>query len=230
MSLLIVGSIALDSVETPTEKVEDAVGGSTVYGAYAASLFTKPSIVGVVGKDFPKKEIALLQRKGIDTRGLQVVDDGRTFRWGGRYFENINHRETLFTELNVFEHFAPRLPTAYRRIPNVFLANIDPDLQLDVLEQVQKPRLVVCDTMNLWIDIKRPSLNRLLKKIDVLLLNDEEALMLTDTLSLARAAREILRSGVKRLIIKKGEHGCMMFGPEGIFMAPALPLDHVKDP
>jgi len=230
VSLLIVGSIALDTVETPFGKVRDAVGGSAVYAAYAASLFTRPAIVGVVGDDFPRREVSSLRQKGIDTEGLQRVKGGKTFRWGGRYLEDINQRQTLFTELNVFEAFQPDLPGSYRRIRNVFLANIDPDLQLDVLAQVRKPRLVVCDTMNLWIDGKRPSLLKLLKKTDVLLLNDEEARMLGQTSSMTRAAAAIARMGPERVLIKKGEHGCLMFGPEGLFAAPALALAKVKDP
>jgi len=242
MSLLIVGSVALDSVESRAGRVTDVVGGSAVYASYAASLFTRPAIVGVVGDDFPATEVTNLKRRGIDTEGLERVSGGKTFRWGGRYAEDMNQRETLFTELNVFETFQPRLSPSHRRIRDVFLANIDPDLQLDVLRQVRNPRLVVCDTMNLWINAKRPSLLKLLKrtdpvrKIDILLLNDEEARMLGDAASLAQAARSIARLGVARrteplrIIIKKGEHGCMMFGPEGVFAAPALPVANVKDP
>ena len=163
-NLLIVGSVALDSVETPAGKVDDAIGGSGTFASYAAAPFSKPAVVAVVGDDFPKREIASLARRGIDVSGIERVAGGKTFRWGGRYFDDINQRETLFTELNVFESFQPKLPAAYQRIKNVFLANIDPDLQLEVLKQVAKPRLVVCDTMNLWIDIKRPSLEKLLKK------------------------------------------------------------------
>lgn len=230
MSLLIVGSLALDSVETPFGNVEDAIGGSAVFASYAAALFTRPAIVGVVGGDFPQSEVAALKRKGIGTEGLHWIEDGKTFRWGGRYSADINHRETLFTELNVFSDFAPELPDSYRAIRNVFLANIDPDLQIDVLSQAHKHRLVVCDTMNLWIDTKRSTLHKLLGKIDVLMINDEEARMLGESPALTIAARRIMRRGVSRLIIKKGEHGCMMFGPEGIFAAPALPLEKVKDP
>jgi sugar/nucleoside kinase (ribokinase family) len=255
MSLLIVGSVALDSIESHAGRVKDVVGGSAVYASYAASLFTRPAIVGVVGDDFPQTEVTSLKRKGIDTQGLERVPGGKTFRWGGRYAEDMIQRETLFTELNVFETFQPTLSPSYRSIRDVFLANIDPDLQLDVLRQVRNPRLVVCDTMNLWIDTKRPSLLKLLKrtdpvrKIDALLLNDEEARMLGDAASLAAAARSIARLGVSRrtaparrgdarlhrteplrIIIKKGEHGCMMFGPEGVFAAPALPLAKAKDP
>lgn len=230
MKLLMVGSIALDTVETPHGKVADAVGGSAVYGAYAAACFTKPSIVGVVGEDFPKREVKSLQGRGVNTDGLMLVNGGKTFRWGGRYMEDMNQRETLFTHLNVFADFAPVLPDSYCDIRDIFLANIDPDLQLDVLRQARRPRLVVCDTMNLWINIKQGALKKLLKKINVLLLNDEEARMLADTTSLVRAANEIRRGGVERVIIKKGEHGAMMFGPEGVFSLPALPLPSVKDP
>jgi sugar/nucleoside kinase (ribokinase family) len=228
--LLIVGSIALDSVQTPFGSAEGAVGGSAVYASYAASLFSNPAVVGVVGDDFPKREVTHMRGKGIDTEGIETVKGGKTFSWGGKYFEDINQRETLFTHLNVFEKFAPKLPDSYRSIRDVFLANIDPDLQLDVLRQARKPRLVVCDTMNLWINIKRDSLLKLLKQIHVLLLNDEEARMLGDTTSLVKAADTIRRRGVERLLIKKGEHGCLMFGPEGVFSAPALALPVVKDP
>ena len=230
MSLLIVGSVALDSVETPHGAAENAVGGSAVYGAYAAAMSTKTSVVGVIGKDFPQREVRAMESRGVDTEGLERVADGDTFRWGGRYLADMNQRETLFTELNVFSEFQPKLPTSYKRITNVFLANIDPDLQLDVLSQVQAPRLVVCDTMNLWIDIKRKSLVKLLKKIDCLLLNDEEACMLADTTSLPAAAHALRRMGIPRVIVKKGEHGCLMFSKEGTFACPALALPKVKDP
>ena len=222
MKLLMVGSIALDTVETPFGKVEDAVGGSVVYGAYAAACFTPPSIVGVVGEDFPTREVRSLKSRGVDTEGVIRIDGGKTFRWGGRYFDDMNQRETLFTHLNVFASFAPVLPEPYCEIRDIFLANIDPDLQMDVLRQARRPRLVVCDTMNLWINIKRASLQKLLKKIDVLLLNDEEARMLADTTSLVKAANEIRRSGVERVIIKKGEHGAMMFRPRRRFQ-PSRP-------
>jgi sugar/nucleoside kinase (ribokinase family) len=230
MNLLIVGSIALDSVITPFGETKDAIGGSAMYASYAAAHFTSPHIVGVVGEDFPNSEIQTLHRKGINTDGLRFVRGGKTFRWGGRYFDDINRRETLFTDLNVFSDFAPELPPSYRNIPNVFLANIDPDLQLNVLSQIKKPRLVVCDTMNLWIEVKHASLRKLFRKIDVLMINDEEARMLTGTTSLTKAARRLKREGIQRIIIKKGEHGALMFGPEGVFSAPALPLHAVKDP
>jgi sugar/nucleoside kinase (ribokinase family) len=230
MSLLIVGSIALDTLKTPHGDVNDAIGGSTVYAAYAAAHFTKTSIVGVVGGDFPKRELGELEKRGVDTKGVETVSGGQTFRWGGKYFDDMNRRETLFTELGVFAEFSPKIPESYKKIQTVFLANIDPDLQLDVLSQVGKPRLVVCDTMNLWIDIKRQSLQKLLKKIDALLLNDEEALMLSEEKSLVEAANKLRKGGIERVIVKKGEHGSIMFGPEGVFALPALPLSKVKDP
>ncbi len=231
MSLLIVGSIALDSVETPDgEKARDAVGGSAVYGAYAASLFTKTSLVGVVGSDFPKREMTNLEKKGADLDGVEIIEDGKTFRWGGRYLQDMNQRETLFTELGVFETFQPKLTVHQKNMKNIFLANIDPDLQHEVLDQIKEPRFVVADTMNLWIDIKHKSLLKLLKRIDVLLLNDEEAMMLADTLSVPTAAEKLQKMGLKRVLIKKGEHGCMMYGPEGVFSSPALPLTKLKDP
>lgn len=230
MSLLIVGSVAFDDVETIYGKAERVVGGSATFGSYAASLFTDTSLVAVVGKDFPQRELNMMQKRGADIEGIQVIPDGETFHWSGRYNEDFSSRETLFTKLNVFEDFSPALPTAYRRIPRLFLANIDPELQLDVLGQAHNPELVVCDTMNLWIEIRRKALEKLLKKIDVLLLNDEEALMLADATSLADAAYRLRRKGIARLIIKKGEHGCLMFGPEGCFAAPALPLRKFKDP
>ncbi|MFW5870233.1 MAG: PfkB family carbohydrate kinase [Candidatus Sumerlaeota bacterium] len=231
MSLLIIGSIALDTVETPDgDKAENAIGGSAVYGAYAASLFTKPSIVGVVGDDFPTREMTSMKKHNIDLEGVEQVPKGRTFNWGGRYFDDMNQRETLFTELGVFENFQPKLPEKYKKIRNVFLANIDPDLQHEVLEQISDPRFVVVDTMNLWIDIKHRSLLKLLKKIDVLLLNDEEAMLLADTTSVPRAAEKLQKMGLERVLIKKGEHGCVMHGPEGVFSSPALPLTNLKDP
>lgn len=230
MALLMVGSVGLDTVITPAAKVDDAVGGSLVYGAYAASLFTNPALVGVVGEDFPAKEMQCLRAKGVDTEGIVQVAGGKTFRWGGRYLDDMNQRETLFTDLNVFAEFAPQLPKKHQKFRDIFLANIDPELQLDVLRQARNPRLVVCDTMNLWINTKRASLEKLLKKIHVLLLNDEEARLFSGSSSLIGAAAIIRRRGVERVIIKKGEHGAMMFGPEGAFALPALPLSRVKDP
>ena len=171
----------------------------------------------MVGDDFPKSEVSALSRRGIGTEGLERVAGGKTFRWGGRYLPGMNERETLFTDLNVFEHFAPKLPEEYRDIHNVFLGNIDPDLQLEVLNQVRAPRFVACDTMNLWINIKQESLLK-------------EARMLAETESLAEAGRSLCRMGLERVLIKKGEHGCLMFGPEGVFAAPALLLPKVVDP
>ena len=230
MGLLMVGSVGLDTVITPAGRIDDAVGGSLVYGAYAASLFTAPALVGVVGEDFAPRELQSLRARGIDTEGIIRVAGGRTFRWGGRYLDDMNQRETLFTDLNVFADFAPHLPEKYQNFRDIFLANIDPDLQLDVLRQARQPRLVVCDTMNLWINTKRASLEKLLKKIHVLLLNDEEARLFSGSSSLVGAAASIRKRGVERVIIKKGEHGAMFFGEYETYVLPAFPTDRVVDP
>lgn len=230
MSILMVGSVALDTVESPCGKVEDGLGGSAVYASLAAAQLAPVEIVAVVGDDFPKRHIKLLKTRGIGVQGLEVVKGGKTFRWGGRYFTDINQRETLFTELNVFEEFAPKIPGPVAGLPYVFLANIDPELQLQVLSQCRKPKFVMLDTMNLWIDIRREALAEAIRRVDVLLMNDEEARMFADTISLEKAARKILSYGLKRVIIKKGEHGSMMFAKNGFFSAPGLPLSRVVDP
>ncbi len=230
MSILMVGSVALDSVESPCGKVEDGLGGSAVYGALAASYLAPVEIVAVVGDDFPKRHIKLLKSKKIGVQGLEVVKGGKTFRWGGRYFTDINQRETLFTQLNVFEEFSPKIPAPVANLPYVFLANIDPVLKLEVLNQCRKSRLVVLDTMNLWIDIRREALEEAMRRVDIMMMNDEEARMFADCLSLEKAAKYILKFGVKRVIIKKGEHGSMMFSKNGFFSAPGLPLSRVVDP
>ncbi len=230
MSILMVGSVALDTVETPCGKVEDGLGGSAVHASLAASHLAPVEVVGVVGSDFPKRHIKLLEKAGIGTQGLEIVKGGCTFRWGGRYFTDINQRETLFTELGCFETFRPKVPPTLARLPYVFLANIDPVLQLQVLDQCKKPKLVMLDTMNLWIDIRREALIETLRRVDVVLLNDEEARQLADVISLEKAAKIILNYGVKRVIIKKGEHGAIMFSSKGFFAAPGLPLGRVVDP
>lgn len=230
MSILMVGSVALDSVESPCGNLDDGLGGSAVYAALAASMLAPVEIVGVVGNDFPRRHIKLLEKHGIGIEGLEIVKTGKTFRWGGRYLSDINLRETLFTELNVFETFAPKIPPALAKLPFVFLANIDPVLQLQVLEQCRRPRLAMLDTMNLWIDIRREALEEALRKVDIVLMNDEEARMFADVLSLERAAKIILSYGPKRVIIKKGEHGSMLFSKKGFFSAPGLPLSRVVDP
>jgi len=230
MSILMVGSVALDSVQTPHGSAHEALGGSAVYASLSARQFAPVELVGVVGQDFPKEHIRLLRRHGIGLDGLEIVNGGRTFRWGGKYLDNINQRETLFTELGVFENFRPRVPARAAQLPYVFLANIDPQLQLRVLDQCRKPRLVLLDTMNLWIDIRRAALEEALRRVDIILMNEEEALQFAAATSIERAAKALLGFGCKRAIIKKGEHGCLMFSKNGFFAAPALPLPEVVDP
>lgn len=230
MTVLVVGSVALDSVETPFGKVENVLGGSAIYSSLAASLYTQVNLVGVVGGDFSKEHICMLQDRGVDTRGLQVVEEGRTFRWSGRYDYDLNVTETIETQLNVFADFHPDLPRGFERSDLVFLANIDPDLQYEVLSQVKGARLTMMDTMNYWIQGKRESLLRTIKAIDVLTINEAEARMLAGTGSLLTAAKEILRLGPKALIIKKGEYGAAIFADSFYFVAPAYPLEEVRDP
>lgn len=229
MSILVVGSVALDTVKTPFGERKDALGGSATYFSYAASFFTTVRLVGVVGKDFPKEHVELLKSRKIDTAGLEV-GNGKTFRWSGKYEFDLNEAQTLDTKLNVFEAFRPKIPDAYKKTPYVFLANINPELQLQVLEQVAKPKLVACDTMNLWIKTKKPALLRLLSKVDILILNDGEARMLTEMPSLVKAAREIASYGPKYVVIKKGEHGSLLLHDGKYFVAPAFPLEEVFDP
>jgi len=229
VSILVVGSVALDSVETPVKRVEDALGGAAVYFSMAARHFSEVRLVGTVGDDFPKRHIRALREAGVNLEGLSQ-ERGSTFRWAGRYHLDMNRRDTLKTELGVFADFKPKIPGAWRDTPFVFLANIDPDLQFDVLRQVKRPRLVACDTMNFWIEGKPKSLARLLKRVDVLTINDEEARMLGGQASLSRSARAVRAMGPRYLIVKRGEYGALLFSGEGVFSAPALLLDNVKDP
>jgi len=230
MPLLVVGSIALDSVETPSQRRENVLGGSAVYFSYAASYFCGVRVVGVVGEDFPPEHSALLAGRGIDTSGLHVVPGAKTFRWSGKYLPNMNDRETLEVHLNVFEHFDPVLPEAYRRCRYLFLANGSPGVQLKVLNQVVKPALVVADTMDLWIHTQRDELMALLKRLDGLVLNDSEARLLTGDENLVRAGRAVQRMGPKFVVIKKGEHGAMFFSDHQTFVLPAYPTPEVVDP
>ena len=227
--LLIVGSIALDNVKTPSGEVESALGGAAVYSSVAASYFTSPKLVGVVGADFPETHVEFLSSRGIDLTGMQFMP-GETFRWSGVYEGDLNQARTLETKLNVFQDFQPEIPDAHRSAKYVYLANIDPDLQLQVLDQVNSPKLSVCDTMNFWIDSKRDALVELLKRVDVVILNDAEARQLCDTHSLIKAGREIRKMGPSVVIIKKGEHGAIMISEDGFFAAPSYPLEEVKDP
>ena len=231
MSLLIVGSLGLDTVETPFDKVDNALGGSATYISLAASYFSSPvNMVGVVGSDFPKKYIDLMEEHGVDLEGLQIVEGGKTFRWGGKYHYDLNVRDTLFTELNVFEKFDPKIPDNYKKARYVCLGNIDPVLQSRVLDQLDKPQFVVCDTMNYWINGMKDELLKLLKRVNVLIINDSEARLLSKEPNLIRAAKMIRQMGPEILIIKKGEHGAMLFTNETIFSAPAYPMESIFDP
>lgn len=229
-SIVVVGSVAFDNVATPAGKRVDSLGGSATYFSYSASFFSPVKLVAVVGEDFDQKYVDMLEQKGVDTAGLVRKQGGKTFRWAGTYEENLNEAQTLETELNVFADFKPDLPASYRTTPFVFLANIDPDLQLEVLEQVEKPQLVACDTMNLWINIKQDSLLKLLRKIDLLILNDGEAKLLTGESNMIKAGKLILEDVAGSVIIKKGEHGSMLFSREGMFMLPCYPIEEVIDP
>lgn len=231
MSLLIVGSLAYDSIETPYEKVEDALGGSSSYISLASSYFTKPiEIVGVVGDDFKSEHLQLFKDKNIGLEGVQIIEGGKTFRWGGKYHHDFNQRDTIYTDLNVFADFNPVIPESCKESEYVMLGNIDPTLQLSVLDQVRNSKFVVCDTMNLWIDIKKDDLLKVLKRIDVIIVNDSEAKLLTSEPNLIKAAKLIKEMGPKIVIIKKGEHGALLFAEDKIFSAPALPMEVVFDP
>ncbi|MEI6034709.1 MAG: PfkB family carbohydrate kinase [Verrucomicrobiae bacterium] len=230
MSVLIVGSIALDDIKTPAAEHPNLLGGSASYGAVAASYFSPVNLVGIVGEDFPKEHIELLRSRRIDLEGLQIVP-GKTFRWSGEYLQDMNSRVTRSVELNVFEHFTPTLPASYKAAPFILLANIAPDLQHHVLDQVAKPRFVIADTMDLWINIAKDSLVRLIGRVDMLILNDGEARQLTGETNLVKAAKAIIALGPKYVAIKKGEHGCLLFGAPGeFFSCPAFPLEDILDP
>ncbi len=229
MSLLVVGSVALDSVKTPFGEADEVLGGSATYFSTAASYFTPVKLVAVVGEDFPKAHLEFLKERGIDFEGLEHRP-GRTFRWKGEYGYQLNEAKTLDTQLNVFESFHPQLPPAYRDASFVFLANIDPELQLDVLKQVKRPKLVACDTMNFWIEGKRDALVKTLGEVDILIINDGEARELAREVNLVKVAKKILSFGPKTLIIKRGEYGALMFNNKTTFSAPAYPLENVFDP
>ncbi len=228
VDVVIVGSVALDTVKTPFGNVEDVLGGAATFAGFAASFFAKPGIVAVVGNDFPQQHLELLKSRGIDLKGMKV--EGSTFRWEGYYEYDMNEAKTVKTELGSFAGFKPQLPQDYKDAEYVFLANIDPSLQLEVLEQVNSPKLTVMDTMNYWIQNKREKLMEVIKKVDVLLLNDSEARQLFSTPNLVRAANEALKLGPEYVIIKKGEHGALMFSGSTHFSAPGYPLENVKDP
>ncbi len=230
MSLCVVGSVALDSVETPTEKRDNILGGSAVYFSYAASFFTPVLLSSVVGDDWPAENTAMLQARGIDTTGLQVVCGGKTFRWRGKYLRNMNDRETLELHLNVLQSFDPVLPENYRNAQFLFLANGSPVLQMKALDQCKKPLLVVADTMDYYIRTEPADLQRLFRRIDGLVINDSEAKLLTGDDNLVRAGRAICDMGPKFVVVKKGEHGAMFFGPGETCVLPAYPTHVVVDP
>ena len=228
-TVLVVGSVALDSVETPFGRADDVLGGSGTFFASSASHFAPVQLVGVVGDDYPVDKLQPLTERGVDLSGLEQTE-GSSFRWRGRYRHDLNSAETLETHLGVFSNFRPKIPEQFRRAPFVFLANIDPRLQLQVLDQVEKPKLVACDTMNFWIESRRPDLVELLGRVDLITLNDGEARQLTEKANLVHAARWIMDKGPRYVVIKKGEHGAFMFTRDSIFFAPAYPLESVFDP
>ncbi|MEW6701683.1 MAG: PfkB family carbohydrate kinase [Bacteroidota bacterium] len=231
MGLLIVGSIGLDNIETPFDKVENALGGSTTYISLAANYFTGPiEIVGVVGDDFPEKHLRMLEDHNIDLEGLQIVEGAKTFRWGCRYHYDLNVRDSLFTELNVFEKFNPVIPDKSKKSSFIILGNIAPQLQSSVLDQLEKPKFVVCDTMNFWIERSKEELVKVLKRVNVLIINDSEARLLSNEPNLIKAAHIISKMGPEYLIIKKGEHGALLFSNNTIFSAPAYPMENIFDP
>jgi len=227
--LVVVGSVALDTVETPRGRRERILGGSASFFSTAASYFTRPQLVAVVGADFPEEHVEFLRGRGVDLSGLER-SEGRTFFWEGRYSKDLASRTTLDTQLNVFADFRPRLPEAYRGAEFLFLGNIHPALQLEVLEQVRRPRLVAMDTMNLWIETQRDELRRVLERIDLLVINDEEARQLADRHNLPQAARAIHDMGPRAVIVKRGDSGALLFHEHGVFAAPAYPIEEVIDP
>ena len=230
MTVLVVGSVALDSVETPFGKADNVLGGSGTFFSASASHLAPVQLVGVIGNDFPIDALKeALGSRPVDLSGLEQAD-GASFRWRGRYRHDLNMAETLETHLGVFSSFHPKIPEKFRKAPFVFLGNIDPRLQLDVLTQVDKPKLVACDTMNFWIESRRPDLLKLLSHVDLITLNDAEARQLTEEFNLVKAARWIMKRGPKHVVIKKGEHGAFMFTEGSIFYAPAYPLEAVFDP
>jgi sugar/nucleoside kinase (ribokinase family) len=232
MSLLFIGTVALDSMESPFGKVDRVPGGSALYGSLAASYFSKEvKLVAVVGGDFPKKEVKMMQDHHIDTEGLQIKDSEKSFYWAGKYHENMNSRDTLVTDLNVLADFDPIIPESYQDCEYLMLGNLTPQIQKKVIERlVRRPKLIVMDTMNYWMNNELESLIETIQLVDVLTINEEEARQLSGEYSLAKAAKKILAMGPKYLVIKKGEHGALLFSPDEVFFAPGLPLEEVIDP
>lgn len=229
MSIVVIGSVAFDTVETPFGKAEGVLGGSATYFSTSASFFTDVKLVAVVGEDFPEEHLAFLRERRIDLTGLSSAA-GATFRWSGRYGYDLNEAHTLDTQLNVFASFRPQLPAGFEDAEYLFLANIDPDLQMDVLRQVRRPRLIACDTMNFWISGKREALLKTLKSVDTLVINEGETRQLAGEANLVKAARSVLGMGPKTLVVKRGEYGVLMFTEHSVFAAPAYPLEEVFDP
>ncbi|MFO0678392.1 MAG: PfkB family carbohydrate kinase [Polyangiaceae bacterium] len=227
--VLVVGSIAFDDLEMPSGSFPDVVGGAATYSSIAAALLAPVRLVGVVGEDFPEATLADLGKRGIDTAGVEKAK-GKTFRWKGRYAPDLMSRETLDTQLNVFADFRPKIPASFRTSPYVLLGNIHPALQLEVLEQVQKPKFVMADTMNFWISGEPAALGEVLKRIDLLVINDEEARELSGIQNLVKAAADIRKRGPSKLIVKRGEHGALLFDEHGMFFVPGYPLEQVNDP
>jgi len=231
MSLIVVGTMAFDAIETPFGKIDRIVGGSATYVAYAASNFIQPiNQVSIIGYDFPQEEVAELKSRGVVMDGVEVIKDKKSFFWSGRYHEDMNSRDTLVTDLNVLADFDPKLPDSYLDSEFVMLGNLQPKVQMNVIKQLKTPKLIVMDTMNFWMESAMPELEKLLKKIDVLLINDAEARQLSGQYSLVKASKTILGMGPKFLIVKKGEHGALLFHADKVFFAPALPLEEVFDP
>ena len=232
MSLLVVGTVAFDAIETPFGKRDKIIGGSATYIGLSASYFYKKiKLVSVVGSDFPKATIAQFNKKGINTDGIEVIKGKKSFFWSGRYHMDMNTRDTLVTDLNVLADFNPVLPAASRKPDFLMLGNIEPSLQIKVIEQLKtRPQLIAMDTMNFWMDIARPNLDKVLTMVDLLIINDEEARQLTGEYSLVKAAKKIMKTGPKTLVVKKGEHGALLFQGDQVFFAPALPLEEVFDP
>ncbi|HRF77406.1 MAG TPA: PfkB family carbohydrate kinase [Chitinophagales bacterium] len=232
MSLLVVGTVAFDAIETPFGKKDKIIGGSATYIGLSASYFYKKiKLVSVVGSDFPKATIAQFNKKGINTDGIEVIKGKKSFFWSGRYHMDMNTRDTLVTDLNVLADFNPVLPAASRKPDFLMLGNIEPSLQIKVIEQLKtRPQLIAMDTMNFWMDIARPNLDKVLTMVDLLIINDEEARQLTGEYSLVKAAKKIMKTGPKTLVVKKGEHGALLFQGDQVFFAPALPLEEVFDP
>jgi len=228
-SVLVVGSVAFDDVETPFGKRENALGGSAVFFSMAASHFTTPRMVGVAGTDFPEEALTMLRQHNVDIRGLEIVE-GKTFRWGGVYHEDINQRDTLYTHLNVFANFKPAIPREYRQTPFLFLGNIQPSLQLDVLDQIEDPKYIALDTMNLWINTALDDLIKVIRKVNLLIINDSELTLLTNETNLLAGLEKLHKMGPQHIIIKKGEHGAFLSYNTELFYSPAFPVKQATDP